>query len=198
MTREQWLEAAVVFARPWFNKAGFTLPAVKVSCGWPSRKALSKVRALGECWAAEASEDNVHQIFVSPYLDDVPAVLATLVHELLHAAVGCEHGHKAPFKRAMKKVGLTGKANATAADENLLGQIQGWSGLLGAYPNAALDPLRVDKLRKKQTTRMLKCTCPECGYTVRLARKWLDEVGAPHCPKHGETKPELPEEASDE
>lgn len=25
-----------------------------------------------------------------------------------------------------------------------------------------------------------------CAYTVRLTRKWLEDVGPPHCPDHGE------------
>lgn len=35
---------------------------------------------------------------------------------------------------------------------------------------------------KKQKTRMLKCECATCGYTVRTARKWLELAGAPLCP----------------
>jgi hypothetical protein len=34
---------------------------------------------------------------------------------------------------------------------------------------------------RKQTTRMLKATCPKCGYAVRTTRRWL-ELGAPLCP----------------
>ena len=29
---------------------------------------------------------------------------------------------------------------------------------------------------------MLKCECATCGYTVRTARKWLEQAGAPLCP----------------
>lgn len=36
----------------------------------------------------------------------------------------------------------------------------------------------------KQTTRMKKAECGQCGYTVRLSAKWL-EVGPPGCPQHG-------------
>lgn len=48
---------------------------------------------------------------------------------------------------------------------------------------------------KKQTTRLKKCECRECGYTVRVTAKWL-EVGAPHCPNHGamEVEPESEEQ----
>ena len=36
--------------------------------------------------------------------------------------------------------------------------------------------------RKKQTTRLIKCSCSACGYTARTSRKWLDTAGAPICP----------------
>ncbi|MDQ2079513.1 hypothetical protein RA307_04905 [Xanthobacteraceae bacterium Astr-EGSB] len=39
---------------------------------------------------------------------------------------------------------------------------------------------------ERQATRMLKCECLDCGYIVRVTRKWIDAVGAPHCPRHGE------------
>jgi hypothetical protein len=31
---------------------------------------------------------------------------------------------------------------------------------------------------------MLKAECPECGYTIRLTKKWAD-VGLPTCPTDG-------------
>jgi hypothetical protein len=57
---------------------------------------------------------------------------------------------------------------------------------LGEYPHARLN----DNLRKKQTTRMLKASCPNpaCAvrneakpYTVRLSQQWAD-AGMPSCP----------------
>jgi len=48
---------------------------------------------------------------------------------------------------------------------------------LGAYPHAALDTTQ----KVKQSTRMLKCTCPSCGYTVRTTAKWI-ALGVPVCP----------------
>lgn len=45
--------------------------------------------------------------------------------------------------------------------------------------------------KPKQSTRMLKAICQSetdgeaCGYTVRITRKWVDELGAPCCPVHG-------------
>jgi hypothetical protein len=31
---------------------------------------------------------------------------------------------------------------------------------------------------------MLKAECPECGYTIRLNKKWAD-LGLPSCPTDG-------------
>lgn len=39
----------------------------------------------------------------------------------------------------------------------------------------------------KAGTRLLKCECPACGYTVRTTQKWLD-VGLPVCPCGEEMK----------
>lgn len=46
------------------------------------------------------------------------------------------------------------------------------------------DGAPVNNLPKKQTTRLLKVECGQCGYTARVTRKWL-EVGPPGCPTHG-------------
>jgi hypothetical protein len=33
----------------------------------------------------------------------------------------------------------------------------------------------------KPGSRLLKCECPACGYTIRTTQKWLD-IGTPTCP----------------
>jgi hypothetical protein len=104
-------------------------------------------------------------------------VLATLVHEVVHAVVGNEAGHGATFKRAALKVGLTGKMTSTSAGDDLKQRIAAWMSCLGSYPHAKLSAMS----RTKQATRMIKCECGECGYTARTTAKWLDTVGAPLC-----------------
>lgn len=42
-------------------------------------------------------------------------------------------------------------------------------------------PQEVEKPKKKQTTRHIKCVCPECGYVARITRKWIN-AGCPACP----------------
>jgi hypothetical protein len=193
-TREDWLEHAIKLLTPLFAQRGYPgVPRVRVACGWPSSRGTSaKKRTVGQCWAPEAATDGVSQIFISPYLDDIAGpqgVLATLVHEVIHAVVGLEAKHGKVFRKCAEAVGLEGKMTATNANEMLCKQQVEWAAKLGEYPHAKLDLLKSPV--KKQTTRMHKAECDECGYTVRLSQKWLDEVGSPHCPKHGAMQVEV-------
>ena len=179
-TREQWLLAAVELIRPHFKAKDYEIPRVRVSCGWPSKSPLSsKKRALGECWSAEADAEGITQVFVSPYLDEVSRVVDVLVHELVHATVGCKEKHNKVFRKCALAVGLEGKMTATVAGEELLEIIGEWVKELGGYPNAKLDLTKAPT--KKQGTRMIKAECGKCGYVLRTTRKWLEEVGPPLC-----------------
>jgi hypothetical protein len=55
---------------------------------------------------------------------------------------------------------------------------------VGPYPHAELHAMTNG--RRKQVARLIKCECAQCGYVARVARQWIDEQGAPHCPAHGE------------
>lgn len=188
INRERWLELAVEKLTPLFKQAELAVPELRVSCGFPSKCALAtKKRRIGECWDGLMSADGKPQLFISPMLvttDDAGGVLATLVHEMVHASIGCKAGHGPKFKKAMTKVGLEGKPTATTASENLINTLKAIVLELGAYPHSEL---KLVKERKVQTTRMHKCSCPECDYTIRLTRKWL-EVGVPNCPVEGHPK----------
>ena len=67
---------------------------------------------------------------------------------------------------------------ATTAGEALQARLHAMADELGPYPHAALVG---GDGRKKQSTRMLKVTCAECGCIARMTRQWLEEVGAPTC-----------------
>lgn len=183
--REQWLEAAVgLLTEKLFKPAGYTVPKVRVSCGWPSSRGLGSSKwAAGECWAASAAEDKVSQIFISPRVKEALGawgVLGILVHEICHAVVGNKAGHGPVFRKCALAVGLTGKMTKTTAGDELLEKAKAWLKVLGGYPHSALRPGQ--RPVKKQTTRMVLCKCKECGYQCRTSRKWLDDVGAPLCP----------------
>jgi hypothetical protein len=200
-TREQWLGRAIEMMRPEFAAAGAPLPEnLAVSCSWPSGNPRT---VIGECWVAEASSRGYVEVFISPVLDQVAGVqgvLVTLRHELVHAAG--RRGHGKEFRALAVELGLTGPMTATVASPELLDFIN-WTLLpqLGQYPHGAItgrgeivvpptEPgdkpiiLRPDDRPKKQSTRMLKAECPECGYTIRLTKKWAD-VGLPSCPTDG-------------
>ena len=168
-TRESWLRhAGQLLTEHVLTPAGYTPGEYRVSCGWPARGALAKVkRTLGECWAHENNKDKQSHVFVSPVLDNPAEVTAVLLHELLHASLPAKAKHGKTFAKAAVKCGLEGKPTSTVAGQVLAERINAeMLPLLGAYPHSAIDAT----LRPKQKTRMLlwQCACP---VKVRAAAK---------------------------
>lgn len=174
--RETWLnQITAQYIRPHFEQAGYTIPNnIRMSCSLTGRK-----KAIGIIYSANASQDSTHEIFISPTLADNTSVVATLIHELAHAVVGLENGHNRTFGKCAHAVGLEGKLTATVASAKLGETIAQWCNALGDYPHAVLSDTHSGG--KKQTTRLIKCECVKCGYTVRLSKKWI-EVALPRCP----------------
>ncbi|HEX5437170.1 MAG TPA: hypothetical protein VFW98_08420 [Gemmatimonadaceae bacterium] len=186
-TREAWLTALAHAMAPMFASLDHPLPKkLRVAAGWPSSGGLSKKggsRTIGECCHAAMSRDGSVEIFISPMLAEPMRVADVLAHELAHAALGHGVGHRAPFARLAGKLGLVGPATATEAGPEFLAWARPLVEALGPYPHAAIVPMMRET---KQTTRMIKCECHGCGYVCRTTQKWIDAVGAPHCPEHGE------------
>src|SRR5271156_3243260 len=92
--REAWLNHAVELTRAHLrDSAQVDVPqAIRVSCGFPGGG--SARTRIGECWSSTASKDGQVEMFISPVLDNAVDVLAVLVHEAIHAAVGTQCGHK--------------------------------------------------------------------------------------------------------
>jgi hypothetical protein len=179
--REAWLMAATerLIGRI-LDEGGVRPTNLRVSCGWPSRKALltasSKSRTLGQAWAPQASEDKTREIFITPALADEVRVMDVLLHELIHVCLPVEVGHKHPFPSIAKAVGLEGKPTATVASEELVEELRVIAHELGRYPHEKLD---VEPGTKKPG-RMVKGSCPDCGnifYGSRTA--W--EAALPEC-----------------
>ena len=179
MNREQWLNECIQKLRPEFEQFGHPLPAkIRASCSWPSKSGLAvKKKRIGEAWSSKNSADQSCEVFISPVLKDPIEVAATLVHELVHCAIGVEEGHKGKFCRLAKALGLEGKMTATHASKELALHLQQLTEAIGPYPHAELTH---SNAAKKQSCRLLKVVC-ECGCVVRMTRKWLDEVGPPTC-----------------
>ena len=190
-TREAWLVAAVEGLRPMFAAQSAEIPAVLVSVGWPGGRG-KKSNVVGQCWNPALAADKAAHIFVSPSVSSPAEVLAILVHELVHAVDVNASGHKGPFAKLAKALGLVGKMTTSTAGEDLAVELDKLATELGAYPHGALAAggQGADG-PKKQGTRMLKVECTEgSGYVVRMTRKWLDEYGAPTCPCHSVTMAE--------
>lgn len=152
----------------------------RVTCSWPSKRVgATGGQVLGQCFSPGASRDGTIEIIVSITLDDPLEILNVVAHELGHAHLEEGVGHRAPFARLMKAMGLEGKPTATVVGPAFAEAVAPILEALGPYPHASLDVTR----RKKQSTRMKKAFCPACGYTVRLTRKWI-EVAVPRCPIH--------------
>lgn len=178
LNREAWLQKAVRSWRPWFLERGATLPELQVSCGFPSRGVRGKSsRRVGECWAAAAAGDAKPHVLISPTLDDGAEVLAVLLHECVHAALGVKVGHGAPFKVLATSLGLEGPMRATVAGPALQARLVVQLESLGAYPHGKLDLSD----RPKQTTRMLKATCSGCGAIIRMSARVAANPGLPTC-----------------
>lgn len=182
-TREQWLEDATDHLyTDYIGELGRMEKghSWQISCGWPSTRSQSTAnRRLGECWAAEACTDkSTHHIFISPALDSPVEVLPVLLHELIHAVCGAGVGHKGPFKRIATAVGLEGKMTSTHAGEELAKRLNVLARTLGPYPHKALTGA---SSRKKQSTRLLRVICNNCGYTCRITALWI-AIGLPTCP----------------
>lgn len=175
--RQAWLESGLKALRPWFLEHGYTVPLeVRVSIGFP-RGSHGKGTAIGQCWDKSASKDKHNEIFISPALFESVKILGVMCHELVHATVGLEHGHKSAFKQCALAVGLDGKMTATTEAEIFVAFGKDFVKDFGEYPAAPLNP----NMRKKQSTRLLKCECEECGYIARVTKTWIEASGAPFC-----------------
>lgn len=176
-TREEWLVAASMALRPLFDEQGAAdFPRFRVSCGWPKG---ARGKAIGQAWHPTSSGDATAELFISPSLEKLTnyGVVDTLLHELIHAVVGNEAGHKGPFRKLAKGIGLSGKMTATFAEGELETRLLELVAHLGPYPHAELSKLSVTK----QGTRMRKVQCPGCGCILRMTAKWMEEAGIPTC-----------------
>lgn len=183
-TRESYLATLIEDLRPLFEDAGFPLPhtVYRVSIGFPSRNATSaKNRAIGQCWNPDETADGSIHIFISPVVKEVAEIAAVLVHELCHAAVGTECGHKGDFITCMKAVGLTGKPTHTVAGDALKLHLDTLIASAGEFPHEPLVLTEKVPTKKSDNCRQKKVYCAPDDYIVRVSRQTLTK-GFPICP----------------
>lgn len=175
MLRQRWLETVVTELRPYFAKAGYEVPGnMRISAGWAHGNAE---KTLGQCWALDASSDKHHELFIAPSMKDSTTIIGVIIHEIVHAVVGVKVGHRAAFKTAALALGLKGKMTATVPDDACIEFAAKFVKKHGEYPAGTLNKNKL----KKQSTRLLKCECTDCGYIARVTAKWIKEKGEPYC-----------------
>lgn len=205
MNRETWLNELALKTAPRFAELGFPLPKFRVSVGFTSKGTGGS--RIAECWSPNASADGHCEILIRPDQINPVDVAGSLVHELIHAAVGLKEGHTGKFRSVALAFGLKPPMTATTPGPAFIEYVEPLIAAVGPFPHAKLtwptkgaarrstagEPgveIKIDAGEysssgpPKQGTRMHKAICKECGYTVRVAKKWID-VGAPHCPAHG-------------
>src|SRR5947209_2993162 len=172
--REAWLQAAASFLLDHIVNQDLPCIDVRVSCGWPVRGGVARRRTvIGQCFAPSACKDGKPQIFISPLLSESIDVLGTLLHELLHASVGCQHGHKKPFSQAARKVGLAGPPTATMVGDSLRPLLLSYVEQVGPYPHAAITVTPKHKVGSR--LRLYQCQC-DPAVKVRVASDGFQAV----------------------
>lgn len=133
-----WLSAAIPKLQRLITQAGGT-PCKVVQVHWGFCGGASVTSELGSCWDAALSSNDIIQIFISPIGGDDPViVLATLLHELIHAATERDHGTR--FRSVARGVGFkdflhTYREGMTAELTLKLGRI---NSRLGRFPGGSL------------------------------------------------------------
>lgn len=212
MNREAWLNKIAEMMAPRFAEVGYPLPKYRLTVGFTSKGKTNKVG--GQCWSKSCSDDDTFEIIIGIGIDQPQAIACILCHELIHAAVGLEHGHKGEFARIMKVLGMKRPFTASIPGDDFIEWVQPFIDEIGPIPHAKLnfanpapairpkaispdaegddgqddqpeDEIPVSSGPKKQGTRLIKVDCEECGFLVRMSQKWIDDKGFPHCPEHG-------------
>jgi hypothetical protein len=173
MNREQFLNESMGILKPLFISHGHSIPDnVKLSCGF----ARGSRKAIGQCFSAAMSKGKHAEIFICPTQSDTLKVVDILAHELIHACYPLA-GHKGDFRKCAKDIGLIGKMTSTQASD----KFNQWTqeniiDVIGKYPHEELCDSK-----KKQSTRLIKCACNSCGFTIRVSRKWLEHENTTTC-----------------
>lgn len=72
--------------------------------------------------------------------------------------------------------------SSSTANADLQKQFERIEKKIGTCPHAPLVPTNIlSGNQKPDKCRIHKCSCPECGYNIRVASKWL-EMAMPFCP----------------
>lgn len=177
VTRDAWMTAAVDALRPVFAERGFELPA-KIRAGIGFMHTGWKSKHLGECAHPKHSTDGYSEIFINVMNDDAEPlrIFNILTHELCHARDHADgkDGHGKSFRLIGEALDLEGKPKSMMGEAAWASWAAPLCEELGPIPHSAMQAVLKEK--KQQTTRMIKCQCPDCNAIWRISRKPLEEM----------------------
>lgn len=190
--KEKWLGKVATEFNEYFIKAGNPLPKLRAVCGFTSLGAGSHktITRIGECWYPQGSEENHVEIFVSPSVEDSVKVVATLAHELCHAALGPGFGHGKEFGALARGLNLEGPLTATHAGPKFIKMVGGFVDKVGEMPKGKLDISGMTpahpKNRKPQAKKTtLRCKKKDCEFEAIVKNELIDKFSRVICPVHG-------------
>lgn len=179
-TREEWLTVVVEAMGAWFAALGHPLPVLRISEGFPSTG--QRGREVTEAWSDD--EGASFTIVVRPDFTDPARLAAGLAYRMAQIAAGSAADNRRIFRHIAISIGLSGRRVESAPKALFRELVRPVLGAAGPLPPPKAT-LSSSNSRGKQSSRLLKVSCPQCGYVVRVARKWLVDRGPPHCPDHG-------------
>lgn len=184
-TREEWLSEVASAMSGWFDDLDFPLPPFQVRSGLPSSGRRGANTA--ETWTQEDGQS--HVIIVRPDRKDAVEVAAAIAHQMCHIASGPRDDHGHLFRHLAVSIGLRGRRTESRPGAVFEELIRSVIEQVGELPTPEWE-LASSPTTAKQTARLIKVACRDCGYIARVSRKWLDSAGPPHCPKHGQMTPD--------
>lgn len=188
--REGWLLAASEHLRGMVRAAQVTLglpvckhPMPAVSFGFPPQQ-----RGSTSGSTVDHATGQTH-IYISPTLgvdnpreaslDTVP-VLEALLHEVIHDAVGHEHGHMGPFRSICDHLGTLGYADSKAGIRLANDLLRLVDRHLGPCPHKVVhSPAQDAPGHRRQRSRQRKYVCELCGQIIRAGSDHL--TATHHC-----------------
>ncbi len=179
-TREEWLSEAVRQLIPVVESHATKFPEQwAISCGFPKR-GFKNNPSIGECWDPSVSPEGVTNMFISPILSDPLGIVATTLHEMVHAAVGLKAKHSGEFRRVARALGLKGKLTATFAEAGtpLYQQLyEIITNVLGQYPGKPMAPRPAEKKAGWFLVKLHSVNDPTYKFTI--APRLIEEFGMP-------------------
>lgn len=163
-TREEWLRACLTRVTAGWP-VGADLPEnTRISAGFPQKGRRRGAGRISEHYPPSQSEGGVYEIFISPTIAEAFAVANAVAFEAARIA--------------------TGRTPSGEELEVLAGRVRSIVATLPPYPHSAMkaDAGPVEGAAPTRPgSRLLKASCPSCGYTARITRRWL-RVAVPPCP----------------